>query len=246
MTVYQIKNQTIREGGFMRSLVLDAETNQPRPVWRADRSNGRSRQAGTYQHVKPGDIVIKVDIDSSTKESKLTFKYVDDSGIEVPVSEDFNFKPTMSAINTLVEEWLYSSKSEPFLPKGVGWDGTTPHVEKIKVDKAMALLPDGMPPALLTRLMNAINYTSINVFNNCTTTMLSKKSTLTIPACDICIEIDINGNYVDIQELSDSRSGDYSPLICIHDDTCKLAIICFNAINSTSVKQLTLTIIELV
>lgn len=246
MKNYQIKNEeSIVTGGYVRSLVIDPDTNHPRPVWRSDRSNGNHPNAGTYQQAKDGDIVIVVTIEPDAEvKVKLNFnKVVDGDG--VAVDSDFNFHPIINSITTLVREWLYESNSQPFLPKGVGWDGENPEIEKIKLEKAMSVLPKGIPMEHLQTITAAISFTSISVFNDVVIKTEPWEEELDIPDCHIYIQADKDNNFIAVEKpLFNINTGRVT--IKPRKNTCKVYIIWYTTLKNNASKKIALEIIELV
>lgn len=240
----QLKNQRICEVGYVRCVALDPGTNQPRPVWRADRTNGKAKQSGTYQSVRPGDTIIRVQIFNDESEPVLTFETIDANGKEVTVDEGFNFRPATAAINAIMEEWLYSPKSEPFLPKGIGWDGVTPQIEKIKIDRALSFFPENMPEEIIKNIISAVRYTSINAFNNLPTKQACKGNIIDVPSGDLCIEVDENNRYVTHQDISESKE-DKQTTILIADNTWRCVIVCYDKIANTSALKMAIEIVDL-
>lgn len=244
---YQIKNEEVTNvGGFVRSLVVDVDTNHPRAVWRSDRSNGNSPNAGTYQKSKDGDIVIVVTIQPQSDVSvMLNFNRVID-GQSLPVDAGFNFYPVINNITPLVSEWLYDTTSRPYLPRGIGWDGENPEIERIKMEKALSVLPKEMPIDLLKEITAAIAFTSINVFNDILVKTSKAHDTVEIPSdCNYVIQADKNNNFICISEPEiDKRMSDGYVITC--DDTVKLYIIWYSNLKNNASKKIALEIIELV
>lgn len=243
---YQVKNEENTGNGFIRSLVIDPDTNHPRPVWRSDRSNGNHPNAGTYQQAKDGDVVILVTIspDEDVK-VKLNFNKIID-GESQPVETEFNFHPIINSITTLVREWLYETSSQPFLPKGVGWDGENPEIEKIKLEKALSVLPKEIPIDLLKEITSAITFTSINVFNDIVIKTAKASNTVEIPSdCNYVIQADKNNDFICMSEPEiDKRMKDGYVITC--DDTCKLYIVWYTNLKNNASKKIALELIELI
>lgn len=245
MKNYQIKNEEHTDkGGFIRSLVIDSETNHPRPVWRSDRSNGNSPNAGTYQQAKENDIVIIVTIEPTCDTRvKLNFSKVI-NGESVPVDGEFNYHPIVNSITTLVREWLYETTSQPYLPKGVGWDGEQPQIEKIKMEKALSVLPKGIPTEHLTVITAAISFTSISVFNDVVTTSESHEQLIHVPNCHLCIQADKDNNFIALDSPVFELSEESVPIV-VNDNTSKLYIIWYTNLRNNASKKIALDIIEL-
>ena len=244
MSNFQIKNEEQRyDGGFVRSIVIDVDTNHPRPVWRSDRSNGNSPLAGTYQQAHDNDIVIIVTIDPVEK-VKLNFCIIE-NGTAISTPPDFNFHPVINAITSLVREWLYDTSPQPYLPKGVGWDGENPEIEKIKMEKAISVLPKGIPAEHLKPLMAAISFTPINVFNDVKISTRTKKEVVVIPDCHLYIQADKDNNVISISQPVFDLNTDGVP-IAVHGKTSKLYIIWYTALRNNASKKIELEIIELV
>ena len=242
---HQVKNQTVDHttGDITRRLVVDVITNHPRPVWRSDRSNGRNPSAGTYQQGRVGDIVIEVVIYKEEHKIQLTFHEVVSELKTIPVPTGFNFYPVINAITTLVSEWLYSANSEPFLPKGVGWDGETPEIEKIKMEKAWAVLPRLIPAQHLNKLSNAINYTSINVFNNIDVITLSKTDKVNVPRGDLIIQVDKENQCIKLDEpLYDGLTVEVE----LSEETHKLYILHYIELQGNTCSKLEVEVVEFV
>jgi hypothetical protein len=244
--VYEIKNQTqaVNTGTIFRRLVIDTESNHPRPVWRSDRSNGRSPSAGTYQNAKPGDIVITVTINPMADvKIALTFCMVNEQGLTEPVESGFNFYPVINSINTLVREWLYEPTSQPYLPKGVGWDGETPEIEKIKMERAWGILPRGIPSEYLDDLHTAISYTSVNVFKNIDTITLNRSNVVDIPNGDIIIRADKDNKCINVSKpLYDGLT---IPLT-LSDDTHRVYIINYVKLQGNSCNKIAIELVEFI
>ena len=244
MSNYQIKNEEVTsDGSFVRSIVIDAETNHPRPVWRSDRSNGNSPSAGTYQQARDNDIVIVVTHDAGEK-VRLHFYVVKDS-VSVPTDGEFNYHPVINSITTLVREWLYDTTSQPYLPKGVGWDGENPEIEKIKMEKAISVLPKGIPAEHLSSIVAAITFTPISVFNDVKTTSRPKRDVVNIPDCHLYIQADKDNNVIAISRPVFDLSNDGVP-VAVRANTCKLYIIWYTSLKNNASKKIALDIIELI
>lgn len=238
----QVKNEEVIAGdGFKRSLVIDTATNHPRPVWRSDRSNGNSPNAGTYQKHRDGDIVIVVTITPS--ETTLTFNTVVD-GAMCHVKGGFNFHPVINNLTPLVREWLYSDESKPYLPKGVGWDGENPEIEQIKLEKALSVLPKGMPDELLGELISAIAYTSINEFNDVKVIHRGSQHMVDVPQdCDYIIQADKENNF--ICKSKPVMGPDMKSVVVTSDASHRLYIIWCTMLKNNVNKKITLEVIEL-
>lgn len=243
--LYQIKNQVLTsEGDFVRRLVVDTFSNHPRPVWRSDRSNGRSPNAGTYQQAKSGDIVITVTISTATDNRiVLNFCSVNEDGKTEPVDAGFNFYPVINSITTLVREWLYDPTSQPYLPKGVGWDGETPEIEKIKMERAWAVLPRGIPSEYLDELNTAISYTSINDINNIDTVTLARDHIVNIPKGDLIIQVDKDNSVINVSKpLYDGLTIPLS----LTDNTHRVYIISYVKLQGNSCNKISIELVEFV
>lgn len=242
---FQIKNQVItNDGGFVRRLVVESISNHPRPVWRSDRSNGRSPNAGTYQQAKHGDVVITVAISTvSDTKINLSFCEINEDGKTVPVENDFNFYPVINNITTLVREWLYDPISQPYLPKGVGWDGETPEIEKIKMEKAWAVLPRSIPSEHLEDLNAAIAYTSINVFNNIDTITLNREKIVNVPKGDLIIQANSENTTISVNQPS--YDGLTIPLT-LADDTYRVYIINYVKLQNNTCSKIAIELVEFV
>lgn len=243
--VCQIKNQVItNEGEYVRRLVVDTISNHPRPVWRSDRSNGRSPNAGTYQQARPGDVVITVTISQATDNRiVLNFFMVNDDGKTEPVESGFNFYPVINSITTLVREWLYDPTSQPYLPKGVGWDGENPEIEKIKMEKAWSVLPRGIPSEYLDEMNTAISYTSVNVFNNLDVVSLTRAETVNIPNGDIIITVDKENNCITIgKPLYDGLTIPQK----VTEDTHRIYVISYQKLNGNACSKISIELVEFV
>lgn len=245
---FQIKNEEIVEGGgVVRSLVIDATTNHPRPVWRSDRSNGKSPNAGTYQRAKDDDIVIIVTTnpDNNTPVT-LKFNIVNDDAT-TSVEPGFNFHSVINNITPLVHEWLYDSKSQPFLPKGIGWDGEVPEIEKIKMEKALSVLPKGIPAGHQQDISSAISFTSISVFNDVNITQQqAHNDTVDIPdGCSCVIQADKDNNYLSIRLFEEDQVGKHHYEV-VSEKTHRLYIIWYTCLMNNASKKVALEIIELI
>lgn len=242
---YQIKNEEITSnGGFMRSLVIDSETNHPRPVWRSDRSNGKHPNAGTYQQAKDDDIVIVVTIDpESETKVRLNFNKIVD-GTRVSVDEDFNYHPIINSITTLVREWLYETTTQPYLPKGVGWDGEMPEIEKIKLEKALSVLPRNMPADDIQDITAAVSFTSISVFNDVIIKTSKAQEMVDVPECNYVMQADKDNNFISISKPEVDKNGNHMVITC--ENTCKLYIIWYTNLKNNASKKMALEIIELI
>lgn len=242
---FQIKNQVItNDHEFIRRLVVDTSNNHPRPVWRSDRSNGRSPSAGTYQQAKHTDVVITVSVSSVAGSNiNLSFCVVNEDGKTVPVESDFNFYPVINNITTLVREWLYDPTSQPYLPKGVGWDGETPEIEKIKMEKAWAVLPRGIPSEYLEDLNTAISYTSINVFNNIDTITLNREEVVNVPNGDLIVQVNNENVTIDVSKLS--YDGLTQPLT-LKDDTYRVYVINYVKLQGNVCSKIAIELVEFV
>lgn len=246
MSNYQIKNEEVTsDGDYVRSIVIDGETNHPRPVWRSDRSNGNNPSAGTYQQARDNDIVIVVTIYSDvTEKTRLNF-YVVKDGESVETEGGFNYHPVINSITTLVREWLYDTTSQPYLPKGVGWDGENPEIEKIKMEKALSVLPKGIPEEHLRGITAAISFTPISVFNDVKMTGRTKSDVVTIPDCHLYIQADKDNNVIAISRPVFDLSNDGVP-VAVRKNTCKLYIIWYTTLKNNASKKIALEIIELI
>lgn len=240
-----IKNEEITADGFERSLVIDVDTNHPRSVWRSDRSNGNSPNAGTYQKIKDGDIIIIVKIKPQSEVSVvLNFNHVV-NGESLPVDAGFNFHPVINNITPLVREWLYDTISQPYLPKGIGWDGENPEIERIKMEKALSVLPKGIPSEHLDAIANAISFTSISVFNDVETKRIPKSNVIDIPDCNLCIQADKDNNVIAIDKPIYQLSKETVPL-AVRNTTSKVYIIWYTNLKNNASKKIALEIIELI
>lgn len=243
----QIKNEEITEsGGFMRSIVIDSDTNHPRPVWRSDRSNGKHPSAGTYQQAKDGDVVIVVTLDDTMPNKvNLNFNNIVDN-CEVPIEPGFNFHPIINSISTLVREWLYDTTSQPYLPKGVGWDGETPEIEKIKLEKAASVLPNNIPIDTLKEIMAAVMFTSISVFNDVVVKTSKADDTVDVPKdCSLVIQADKNNDFICLSQPECNKNIDDS-FVLTCDNTQRLYIIWYTKLLNNSSQKMALEILELV
>lgn len=243
--VSQIKNQVYTsDGNYVRRLVIETASNHPRPVWRSDRSNSRSPNAGTYQQVKPGDTVITVTISpGSDSKISLNFCLVNDDGKTEPVDSGFNFYPVINNITTLVREWLYEPTSQPYLPKGVGWDGENPEIEKIKMEKAWSVLPRGVPSEYLDEMNTAISYTPVSVFDNLDTITLSRADIVDIPNGDIVIVVDKENNCITAgKPLYDGLTIPQK----ITDDTHRIYVINYQKLNGNTCNKISIELVEFV
>lgn len=247
MSNIQVKNECvlISNSGFVRSIVIDVETNHPRPVWRSDRSNGNNPSAGTYQQARDNDIVIMVTIAPDTVEKVRLNFYVVKDGILTITDGSFNYHPVINSITTLVREWLYDQSSQPYLPKGVGWDGENPEIEKIKMEKALSILPKGIPEPHLYSIKAAISYTPISVFNDVKTTTQVKSNIIIIPDCHIYIEADKDNNVIGINRPVFDLSNDGIP-VAVRSNTCKVYIIWYSTLKNNMSKKIALDIVELI
>ena len=245
---YQIKNEeTLEDGSVVRSLVIDVATNHPRPVWRSDRSNGRSPNAGTYQRAKDGDIVIRV-TNSPNLDTVTTLKFdVVSNDNTVAVESGFNFHPVINNITPLVHEWLYDTKSQPYLPKGIGWDGEVPEIEKIKMEKALSVLPKGIPPGHQQDITAAIAFTSISVFNDVNITQQqAHNDTIDIPdGCSCVIQADKDNNYLSIRLFNEGHMNKHHYEV-VSEKTYRLYIIWYTSLMNNTSSKMSLEIIELV
>lgn len=236
--LHLLKNQVTYKGDMVKRIVIEPATNLPRPVYRADRTNGKSPEVGTYQSVKEGDYVVTY----RACDTHLSFAIIDAQGKPEPVEEGFNYYPIVQSLTALITEWLYSEISLPFLPKGVGWDGMNPLIEKIKVEKALSSLPRAMPSKLLARLTHAIGFTSLSAFNDIGTTYLSKKDILDLPACDIYIQANESGEYI----RHDEPEGGHDYITTSIEDNCKFVyIICLQPLPNSAAHKIAVEIIEL-
>lgn len=169
MSNTNIKNLLVDENGnIYKNVVWSLQDQNWSPVTTAIRKRTEVKYSnGTFQRCKKGDIIISAHLDKENapvitlSEVDITH-YPDVDLVEpVPLNTDSNTRQLLKNIPISLWEWLedLDTGSNPFLPSGIGWDGTRTSYDVRKRDNLRALFYGVSNTELVDRLVNAGQYT---------------------------------------------------------------------------------------